>query len=106
MADLPKSIRIGYRDYAVEVLSPREGEARNEFGNHSVIASSIQVRTDTKPFETADSLIHEILHGAWQVAGLPRKDEEHCVTLLAHQLTQVWRDNPQFVAFINSLVQP
>jgi hypothetical protein len=107
MTALPSSIRVGYRDYDLVVVSPLNAEAEGAFGRHSSTACRIEVRTDTKPAETADTLIHETLHAVWNVAGLQAKDsEERIVTSLAHQLTQVIRDNPELVAYLTAALAP
>lgn len=101
MPELPKSIRVGYRTYTVTEMDPRVAEAEGNYGWHSGLLCEIQVRTDgiAQP-EVADSLIHEVLHAAYQLGGLKFDDsEERIVTVLA-QLTQVWRDNSAFVAFM------
>ncbi len=106
MADFPASIRIGYRDYDVVELPAREGEGEGIYGRHSAFLNRIEVRADVKPFERADTLLHEVLHGVWQMADLPKKDEERCVTLISRGLTQVIRDNPHLIAYLQDALQP
>jgi hypothetical protein len=104
---LPATIRVGYRDYDVLEISPLKSEAEGAVGRHSAVVCQIELRTDTKPVETADTLVHEVLHAAWSVAGLSVKDgEERIVTQLAHLLTQVIRDNPDLVAYLSEALRP
>lgn len=57
-------------------------------------------------FETADSLIHEVLHGIWRAQNLPaRASEEPAVTKLAAGLAQVCRDNPGLLLHLESLIK-
>jgi hypothetical protein len=107
LSGIPVSIRVGYRDYAVVEISAIRSEAEAAYGRHSSLVCEIEVRTDTKPHETVDTLLHEVLHAAWSVAGLNSKDgEERVVTALAHQLTQIWRDNPDLVAYLSEALRP
>lgn len=51
--------------------------------------------------ETAELLIHEILHGIWDAQGLPAKvKEEDAVRQLAIGLVQVFRDNTELAKWI------
>lgn len=107
MASLPTSIRVGYRDYKISEYPARISEAEGNVGWHSGMLNEIAVRVDGQvPSEQADSLIHEVIHACFQVGGLKYDDEEKIVTILAHQLTQVWRDNPDFVAFMSESLSP
>lgn len=99
MTDLPTKIRIGFRDFDVVRIDRME---RDLFGECDVNRSVIRICTDFEPVRTANTLIHETLHAAWSSARLGDKEaEEKVVTHLADQLTQIWRDNPLLVEFIN-----
>jgi hypothetical protein len=51
--------------------------------------------------EVADTIIHETLHAIWAERGLKGElDEETVVTALAHGLTAVMADNPDWVKAI------
>lgn len=103
MPELPKTIRVGYRDYTIGEYEPRLAEAEGNAGWHSAFLMEIRVRTDHRPAEVANTLLHETLHAAYKHGALaPGDDEEHVVTVLANQLTQVWRDNPEFVTFMST----
>lgn len=57
-------------------------------------------------FETADSLLHEILHGVWSAKKLAaRAAEETAVTRLAAGLAQVFRDTPGLLKHLETLVK-
>lgn len=47
-------------------------------------------------------MLHEILHAIYWVYGVEDEDkEERLVGMMASALTQVWRDNPQVVTWLN-----
>jgi hypothetical protein len=103
MAEMPKSIRIGYRDYAVEHWPTNIATASNRLGECDRMNFVIRVREDMNPQLTAEVLLHEVIHAVWEMGCMgdpPSGDEERCVNILGNQLTQVWRDNPKFIAFM------
>lgn len=100
---LPTSIRIGYRDYRVEIFSPEIAEAKARFGEIDHEAAVLRLQGNIDAPKMANTMLHELLHGCWYVGGLDRdsrKREERIIRLLANQLAQVWRDNPQLVDWI------
>ncbi len=77
--------------------------ARDVFGECCTSTGIIRVRTDLDPVKLANTLIHEVLHACFYIGDIEDDDkQERTVTILANQLTQVWRDNPELVAWINS----
>lgn len=56
--------------------------------------------------EVADTLIHEILHAICHsyLPDVERADEEEVVTMIAHGLTQVLRDNPTLFPELKKLL--
>lgn len=102
MADLPKSIRVGYRDYTVEDWPRQASGAAGRFGECDKVNAVIRVCTDHGAQKAANTLLHEALHAAWDVADLADSDlEEKAVTGLSNVLTQIWRDNPELIAFMS-----
>lgn len=103
MTDLPEVIRVGFRDFVVVPLDKMED---NNFGDCDVNRSVIRVCTTFDGFRVANTLIHEVLHAAWDSARLPGKEsEERVVSHLADQLTQIWRDNPHLIEFMTQCVR-
>lgn len=98
---LPQSVRIGYRTYAVKAISPIAATSREMFGECDNCLGEIRIRADLDPVKQANTLLHEVLHACWYVANVDDGDnQERTVTALANILTQVWRDNPELVAFL------
>jgi len=53
----------------------------------------------------AETLLHEIMHGVYWAYGIDDKDdEERVVSTMAAGLQQVWRDNPELMAWITEAV--
>lgn len=100
--DLPKSIRVGYRDYAVEPWSSVVASANGRLGECDRLNLIIRIRSDLNPMVTAEVLLHEVIHACYGNGVLEAEDSEERVTeSLANQLAQVWRDNPHFVDFMS-----
>jgi hypothetical protein len=103
---LPTSVIVGYRTYAIEELSVERSDADDIVGLHHNHPPKIEVRTEgIAPEDAANTLLHEILHACWEVGNLPKRaSEEKAVHMLSNQLAQVWRDNPQVVAWVTATV--
>ncbi len=101
MTELPNSIKIGPVMYRVFEMSAPLAAAENIDGicepNHKII----RIREDLNRDDMARILLHEIIHAAFDMGALAEAQEERIVTVLANQLTGVWRDNPEFVRFMN-----
>lgn len=102
MTDLPQRIRVGYRDFTVRAISALEATAKDAFGECDLTLCEIRIRSDLAPQKAANTLLHETLHAAFYIGDLGAEDkQERIVTVLANQLSQVWRDNPELIAFVN-----
>lgn len=100
---LPASIRVGYRDYAIEKWMPALASASGRFGECDRLNLVIRVREDLPASITAEVLLHEVIHAAYANGALEAGDGEERVTeTLANQLSQVWRDNPDFTDFMSA----
>lgn len=100
--DMPTKMRIGYRDYAVEVWPPNVACAARKYGECDSANSVIRIDTCYGPAVTAETLLHEVLHACYESGNIDGEDdEERTVSAMSKQLAQVWRDNPDFVAFMS-----
>lgn len=98
---MPTTIRVGHLDYRVEDWTPSEAYVNGRFGECDKHHLVIRVRADLPAQRKAEVLLHEVLHAAWEMGDLSDGcAEEKVVTVLANQMTQVWRDNPEFVSFM------
>ena len=100
MTDIPASIRVGFQDFAVEPYWHGDPPANGEFLRD---AGLIKLDTSLPTQRIAATLLHEVIHAAWDSGMLGETpDEEQAVSVLANQLAQVWRDNPALVAYLES----
>jgi Zn-dependent peptidase ImmA (M78 family) len=90
-----REVVIGYQTYTVEqdddYCAGIDANALTLKDRQRIVYSST-----TPKRELADTLMHEILHGICHnyLPDVDRADEEEVVTMIAHGLTQVMRDNP------------
>ena len=94
---LPDKIRIGYRDFQVEVWDHLNAVSANRFGECDRNLGIIRVDVVSEPQNVCNTLLHEILHAVRHQQQLENDDheqEERVVTVMANALSQVLRDNP------------
>jgi hypothetical protein len=97
----PNKVKIGYREFRITTapLRDRYGECDKEKGD-------IFYAPGQKPDLRLNTIIHELLHGAWEVGGLEDSDtEERVVTILANQISGMLQDNPELVQWINKMLE-
>lgn len=103
MTDIPTTIRIGFHDFEVVALE----EPKRVLGDIEPDLGRIRLDLDRPAALLAETTLHEVLHGAWAMGGLPAKaDEELAVTILSKQLAQVIRDNPDLIAYLQDALAP
>jgi hypothetical protein len=97
-------IKVDYRVLTVTVMSQKEVLTADpdDLGSFHVI-EGIKVHPCLSGVELADTVLHELMHAVVKFRTLKRgKDEdideheERVVTNMAHGLTQIFRDNPEF----------
>ena len=97
---LPKRVKIGHVTYRIV---PLEDPDRAPvvyglyMGNDCII--KIDVTRDTQIVR--DTLLHEIMHGIWQLYAIDDEDlQERTICTMATGLTQVFADNPKIGKFL------
>jgi antirestriction protein len=99
--ELPKSVRVGHRDFAIEDWQITDAVSEGRYGDCDKMNAKIRVCTSHDTARTVETLIHETLHACWEAGSLGSKEtEEKAVTVLAKQLAQVLRDNPHLVQYV------
>lgn len=107
MTDLPKSIRVGYRDYSIELWAANHAMSAGRYGECDKANAVIRIDVSYGAVKAASTLLHEVLHACCDVGQREDEDsEERTVSVLSNQLAQVWRDNPDFVAFMSDSLNP
>jgi REP element-mobilizing transposase RayT len=100
--ELPKSVRVGHRDYAVVPWDRADAEDKEALGDCDHIHGVIRVRADLSAQESVRVLIHEVFHAMWHVGDLEKSArEEKAVSVLSFQWAAVLGQNPGLVAFMS-----
>ena len=107
---LPKTVRVGYKDYDIVVLSGVETMQQGVFGDHNNAKGEIRICPGLNAQEVANTLLHEILHAVWicfnigcPLVGSKENQsisEERVVSGTANGLLSVIRDNPELFEFL------
>lgn len=98
--ELPKEVRVGYALYRIEAFRHDGETADGKLGDCDRVIHTIRVRPDLPASQVANTLLHEILHAAYDIADLPAKHEEKVVSGLARVLTQIAQDSPEVLRWI------
>lgn len=99
---LPSTVRIGYRTWALGEMSKLDHTKTGNWGVSSATEGKIEIYFLGDPVEDTNTLIHEIFHCCCRVMDIEGGDEEErTVRKLAGAWTQLWRDNPDLIAYID-----
>lgn len=99
----PVRVRIGYRPWRIEAWDPPAAQAHDALGECSFREQTIRVLRDLGPTKTANTLLHEILHAAFDLFGFDSVEgpsEEFLVGQTAGVLSQVMYTNPELRAWL------
>ena len=99
----PTTVRVGYKTYRVEF--PIRVDHQDSLGEAAHSIGRIRVQAGMNDEETANTLLHEVLHGlVWQAVDgcslLTSAQEELVVRTFANGLCAAMRDNPQLMPTI------
>lgn len=104
MSSLPKSVRVGPHD--IRFRQMEAAEEKDDFGYFKTDALEISLCKEYAAGTLAvDTVLHELLHAVWFVALKETAAEEHVCTVMATQLTQIIRDNPELIAWLQETVR-
>jgi hypothetical protein len=104
LSDLPAKVKVGYVDYKIETWAHDQADASERYGETDRVRRIIRIDTDYTPQQSAETLLHEILHtiwAMWNVSELRKLEEEAVVHALGKGLATVMRDNPDVLAWID-----
>tara|TARA_R100000008_G_scaffold46286_1_gene27282 strand:+ start:946 stop:1362 length:417 start_codon:yes stop_codon:yes gene_type:complete len=111
-SDLPKSVKIGYRDIEIEYVAPdfKTDNLTDCYGEYRAREGKILVQHNLCGQEMANVVLHECLHAIAYGSGLnqangPLKEddgEELVVNQMTNYLIGMFRDNDWFLDFIKN----
>lgn len=105
MTNPPTTIRIGAHDYDVLPFPEDEAQRERQYGDFSQWDETIRIRFTGTVWQILDTLIHEVIHCIYYQYQLSKKSgEEKTVTCLSSGLTQVIRDNDEWVYWASELL--
>lgn len=101
---LPKSVRVAHMDFEIVEWKTPAANASHKWGEFSVQEQLIRVQVRDRQFwEVVCTLLHEIGHAIFWAYEIREGDkEERIVGVFATGWTQIYRDNPELIAFIES----
>ncbi|MCL2874759.1 MAG: hypothetical protein FWF12_00395 [Betaproteobacteria bacterium] len=110
---MPKTLRVGCYQFDVELHERGDAEAEHSFGHMNPINQKIRLRTGMKRQTLANTFIHEVMHAIFwhQAVGIAGREgdgclgEEEIVLKLSNGLCAFWQDNPEAVAWWQSLTK-
>lgn len=93
---MPRSVKIGCYDFAIEVMDHVEGEASNAYGYNALVLQKIRILAGMSAKKLANTFMHEVLHGIHWFHGLRDESDEEEFTLLGtNGLCAFFQDNPE-----------
>lgn len=90
---IPDKIKIGYKDYTVELLNALDDGAILLYGRIDYHKEIIELQKTYTHNQKCCTLIHEVIHGVDEMNGIGLKENQ--VIKLAKGLYQVIKDNPE-----------
>lgn len=110
---LPEEVTIGYTTFKIEdhrdKLNPHDDGA---YGQNVKENQVIQIFQNNAPeseklIQDMNTVIHEIMHGQFDVYGIPVNDkkEEQIVNMTANMFTEILVRNPDVLRFINEVLK-
>lgn len=98
-------MRVGAFDFLIIDWDSPSANAERSFGVCIPGNQTIKVDSSVHPMKVADTLIHEINHAIWWAYNMYDEDkQERTVATMATAWTQIYRDNPEILAFIQQQV--
>ena len=97
-------LRIGHLDYTVRLFRDSDEGKKIHYGECASREQEIRLHPDNTPERQLDTLIHEIVHAAWDAYRMPDKaTEEHAVSFVGSALAGVIRANQHLLPVLMAL---
>jgi len=104
---VPKSIKVGYRDYKLEEWKQTVATANEAQGQFFQKEGIIGYVASEKGVCHANTLLHELMHAIiyqWNIE-LDEKKEENLVNTLSNGLTTIFVDNPDLMDYLKTKIK-
>ncbi len=98
---LPDKVKVAGFDITIEDWPPHQANTRDSFGEFTTYDLVIRIDMSVPRTKILDSFLHEISHviyWAWKLSDDDK--EERYVSAMATAWTQIFRDNPDVLKFI------
>lgn len=106
LENVPNKVKIGPFDFDIKNWTHFDGEVNQMYGRFSSVSFTIEIDFDRHPIKVVDTLLHEIMHGIYWAWGIHDGDgEERTVSNMSTGLTQVMRDNPHLLEWMQSTMK-
>lgn len=106
MVELPAAVTVGPHRFEIRTDDDtrRQLDGNGKLGETHADLLIINVNTDRPGTAVAETVLHEVLHAVWHVAGIAAEydTEELVVNAMAPTLLQVLRSNPEMVAALTA----
>lgn len=93
MLAIPKSVKIGWRTYDVEFVSPDTLENQTNAGRMNHWKHKIYIDETLRRDEQVKVFLHEVVHGIFYHAGREEHENECLVDSIANGLMGILLDN-------------
>lgn len=106
--NLPDSVKIGARTYAVEIVDADSLRDHQSIGMCNKRLGVIQIADCLPPDNLAEVFFHEVLHALINDSGwnMDSDLEERIVEALSPRLTAFLADNPDCLDYLLDLLEP
>lgn len=112
LSEIPQPIKVGFRDYRVELVKGWEDVRSENCGTHDFHLGVIRISAVLDIQNAAYVILHEIFHAVWLLFGLPdderdggKADEEQVCTCFGLGFSTVIRDNPGLFEWIEQALK-
>lgn len=99
---LPRRVKIGGHEVAIRLASVQELGGKEYLGEYNPDTNSIRLKRTLAKSRRVEVLLHEVFHAI--LVGHKYFDDEALVVLLGEGLTQIIRDNPDFIRYCLELL--
>lgn len=99
---LPEKVKVAGFDISIVEWDHHVASAAARFGEFSCLEQNIKIDKTLGKQKLLDTFLHEINHAIYWAYGMQDEDkEERIVSTFATAWQQIFRDNPEVIAFVS-----